>query len=77
MSAIIHIQNMAPAPPRVMAVATPAMLPVPTRAAAEMVKAPKDETGLEPSARGCDLSLSTRSISGKSRSCTALERTVK
>ena len=36
-SAIIHIQNTAPAPPRVMAVATPAMLPVPTRAAAEIV----------------------------------------
>lgn len=42
-----------------------------------MVKAPKDETGLEPSALGSDLSLSTRSISGKSRSCTARERTVK
>ncbi len=43
MMAIIHIQNTAPGPPRVMATATPAMLPVPTREAAEMVKAWKAE----------------------------------
>ena len=37
--AIIHIQNTAPGPPTVMAVATPARLPVPTRLASDTVKA--------------------------------------
>ena len=34
-----HIQNTAPGPPRVMAVATPAMLPTPTVAASAVVRA--------------------------------------
>ena len=38
-SAIIHIQKTAPGPPMLIARATPATLPVPTREAAEMVKA--------------------------------------
>ena len=42
-SATTHIQNTAPGPPRVMARATPTMLPVPTREASPMVKAWKEE----------------------------------
>lgn len=42
-SAITHIQKIAPGPPSVIATATPAMLPVPTRAASEVHKAWKDE----------------------------------
>ncbi len=38
-SAITHIQKTAPGPPNVMAVATPARLPVPTRLAMEMANA--------------------------------------
>ena len=37
--ALIHIQNIAPGPPEAMAVAAPAMLPVPTCAAMAVVKA--------------------------------------
>ena len=37
--AITHIQNTAPGPPRAIAVATPARLPVPTREAMDMAKA--------------------------------------
>ena len=43
-NAIIHIQNSAPGPPNAMAVATPAMLPVPTRPASDMVSAWKLDT---------------------------------
>ena len=46
MIAMIHIQNTAPGPPRVIATATPATLPVPTRDAAEMVKALNGEIPL-------------------------------
>ena len=38
-SAVIHIQNSAPGPPSAMAVATPAMLPVPTVAASAVISA--------------------------------------
>ena len=41
--AIIHIQNIAPGPPTVMAVATPAKLPVPTRLANDTANAWKDD----------------------------------
>ncbi|MNY67394.1 hypothetical protein D3C86_2049730 [compost metagenome] len=41
--AITHIQKIAPGPPRVMATATPAMLPVPTRAASEVHRAWNEE----------------------------------
>jgi hypothetical protein len=37
--AVIHIQNSAPGPPRRMASATPAMLPIPTVADSAVVKA--------------------------------------
>ncbi|KAB7756904.1 hypothetical protein MPHL43072_20995 [Mycolicibacterium phlei DSM 43072] len=37
--ATVHIQNRAPGPPNAIAVATPAMLPVPTRPASDMVSA--------------------------------------
>ena len=43
MIASTHIQNTAPGPPTVIAIATPAMFPVPTREAAETVKARKAE----------------------------------
>jgi hypothetical protein len=43
MIASSHIQNTAPGPPTVIAIATPATFPVPTREAAEMVKARKAE----------------------------------
>ena len=39
MTAISHIQKTAPGPPAVMAIATPAILPVPTREAVLMEKA--------------------------------------
>ena len=39
MEAMTHIQNTAPGPPVAMAVATPAMLPVPTREAVETMSA--------------------------------------
>jgi hypothetical protein len=38
-SAVIHIQNRAPGPPRAIAVATPAMLPVPMVAESEVIRA--------------------------------------
>ena len=41
--AIVHIQKTAPGPPMAIAVATPAMLPTPTRLAAEIVKLLKDD----------------------------------
>ena len=42
--AMTHIQKTEPAPPRVTAVATPAMLPTPTREAVETISARKEET---------------------------------
>ena len=42
-SATTHIQNTAPGPPMVMAMATPTMLPVPTREASPTAKAWKEE----------------------------------
>ena len=41
--AISHIQKTAPGPPTVMAVATPARFPVPTRLASDTAKAWKEE----------------------------------
>ena len=38
-----HIQKIAPGPPRMRAAATPKTLPMPTRAAREIVKAWKEE----------------------------------
>ena len=42
--AIAHIQNTAPGPPNAIAVATPAMFPVPTRPDSAIDNAWKDET---------------------------------
>ena len=41
-SPIIHIQNTAPGPPRVMATATPPILPPPTRPATDSISAWKE-----------------------------------
>ena len=41
--AVIHIQKIEPAPPRIIAVATPMILPVPTLDAVETMSAPNDE----------------------------------
>ncbi len=42
-AATTHIQKMAPGPPRVRAIATPAMLPVPTRDASPTANAWNEE----------------------------------
>src|SRR3546814_18375979 len=63
--AIAHIQNTAPGPPNAIAVATPAMLPVPTRPASETASAWNEDT-LELD----DLLLNIRrSISGTPQTC--------
>ena len=56
-----------------MALATPAMLPVPTREAVEIIRAWKEEMSLP----SFFLSPSTRRASGKSRNCTPRVRMVK
>ena len=61
-----HIQKAAPGPPRMIAVATPAMLPVPTREAVAIISAWKEETPLSPSF----FSIMQRSASLKRRTCT-------
>ncbi|GFG49921.1 hypothetical protein MAGR_13620 [Mycolicibacterium agri] len=61
--ATAHIQNIAPGPPKAMAVATPAILPVPTRPASDIVSAWKEET---PEGDFSPLSIS-RIISGTCR----------
>ena len=67
MMARSHIQKTAPGPPTVMAMATPATLPVPTRDAAEMVKARKAEMPFLSGSMSEGFSVMVRSISGKSR----------
>src|SRR5690606_16838798 len=42
--AITHIQNTAPGPPKAIAVATPAMLPMPTRPDSEIANAWNEDT---------------------------------
>lgn len=78
MNAMTHIQKTAPGPPTAIAVPTPAMLPTPTREAAEMVKAWNADTdcGSPASFLGV-LSVSVRNISGMRRNCTTPERIVK
>ena len=46
MMAMTHIQNTLPKPPTQMAVATPMMLPVPTREAVDTIRAWKEDTPL-------------------------------
>ena len=78
MKAMTHIQNTAPGPPTAIAVPTPAMLPTPTRDAAEIVKAWNADTdcGSPVAVRGV-LSVSVRNISGMRRNCTTPDRIVK
>ena len=69
--AMIHIQKMAPGPPRAMAVATPTMLPVPTRPDRATQKASNEEMPcLWPSGDFSAAEKSERSISPKRRTCT-------
>ena len=75
MSAMIHIQNTAPGPPTAMAVATPAMLPVPTREAVETIMAWNDDTLLPPST--CFFSVMALNMSFRCVNCTPLVRIVK
>ena len=82
---ITHIHSTAPGPPRKIAPATPEMLPVPTRAAAETEKAWKALRDFErfASVPGSSTSSCTgfcaiaESIAGIIRSCTTPVRTVK
>ena len=71
-----HIQNTAPGPPITIAMATPATLPVPTREAAEMVKARKADTPSAFSSSDC-FARTERIISGSIRNWTPRVRTVK
>src|SRR5699024_8263113 len=77
---MIHIHTTAPGPPRKIAPATPETLPVPTRAAADIVNAWKDDSDLRRS--GADsscwvLSVMERSVAGIIRTCSAPVRIVK
>ena len=72
--ATIHIQKIAPGPPRVRATATPAMLPVPTREASEVHSAWK---GVMPSLSVSPALRMTRNISPKWRTCWKRRRMVK
>ena len=70
-NAMIHIQKMAPGPPRAMAVATPTMLPVPTRPDRATQKASNEEMPWRwPSADFSAGAKSERTISPKRRTCT-------
>ena len=74
--AMAHIQKTAPGPPVTMAIATPAMLPTPTREAVLTQKAWK-ELIASPSVFLPMPSVSRRSISGSMRSCTRCVESVK
>ena len=71
MTVMNHIQKIAPAPPRQMAVDTPTMFPVPTRDAVETINAPNDEMPCSCSG----FSRVTRSISKRCRICGKPKRT--
>ena len=74
-TATTHIQNTAPGPPVAMAMATPAILPVPTRLASDKAKAWKE---LIPRPRPWRVpdDASDRTISGSMRNCTQRVRSV-
>ena len=72
-SATAHIQNTAPGPPKAMAVATPAILPTPTRPESETIKDWKEDT---PSADLSPLTICL-SMSGTQRTCRPRVTTVK
>jgi len=71
--ATTHIQNTAPGPPKAIAVATPAMLPVPTRPDSDMASAWNEDT---PEAEDWPLNIN-RIISAKPRTCMKRVRTEK
>ena len=72
-NATTHIQNTAPGPPNAMAVATPTILPVPTRPESAMQNASNDDIPSLPRFPP----KSERSISPKRLTCTSLVRTEK
>ena len=74
MSATTHIHSSAPGPPMRTAMATPAMLPMPTRAARPTAKAWKEE--IPPSAPPRER-VSARTMVPKCRACTAQVRIVR
>ena len=74
--AMIHIHTMAPGPPKPMAVATPTMLPVPTRPESAIAKAWNDEMPTERLSLPA-LPNSRRNISPKRRTCTKRVRSEK
>ena len=71
--AVTHIQKIAPAPPRQIAVDTPMILPVPTREAVETISAPNDEVA--PMLTG--FSVTTRMDSPNRLNCGRPRRMVK
>lgn len=71
--AMTHIQNTAPGPPNAMAVATPPMLPMPTRPASDIMRDWRDEV---PSAESWP-SRSCFTMSGMFTNCRNMVRTVK
>ena len=72
-AAITHIQKTAPGPPSVIAIATPAMFPVPTREASPIAKAWKGEM---PPASAWRDPATVLTILPTSRTCIARVRTV-
>src|SRR5699024_4632496 len=75
--AIIHIQNTAPGPPNTIAVATPAILPVPTREPALIANAWNGEIPFFPFSNVSGFSPIARNISGIHLNCTNLDPIVK
>jgi len=73
-SATTHIQKIAPGPPMIRAVATPTMLPTPTREARDVENAWKPEI---PSFVWCRVCFSVAAMCPKRRNCTARRRIVK
>ena len=67
-NAVTHIQNTAPSPPSAMAVATPLILPTPTRLASPVAKAWNGVKELPSAARPNHIS---RILVGKRRNCTS------
>ncbi len=74
MNATTHIQKIAPGPPTTRAVATPAMFPVPTRAARDVANAPNEL--IPPCSERVEARM-TRSMCGNPRICRNRSRTVK
>ena len=70
-----QIQKSAPGPPDTMAVATPAMLPVPMDAASAVMNAWNGERA--PGAPAVGSGTMVRAASGKRRTCTTPVRTVR